>query len=78
MRTIRTVILRLFIDSDTPGLLRGSLQPVGASTAVSFRGEQDLLELLNALERSPAQETEPGSPQTGETVGIFGDANPFQ
>ena len=49
MRLIRTIILRLLIDTDQPQALRGVLQDVGEGEQHSFTDEQSLLEALQWL-----------------------------
>lgn len=50
MRTIRTYILRLMIDSDYPGALCGALQAANvAQEPQPFRDEAALLALLKRL-----------------------------
>jgi hypothetical protein len=49
MRTIRTFILRLLVDSDEPEALRGALQPVPEGETQPFAGDQALLILLRRM-----------------------------
>lgn len=61
MRTTRTFILRLLVDSEDPTALRGALQAVGELQARVFTGPAKLLELLQhliAAEASPATRQE--------------------
>ncbi len=54
MRIIRTFILRLLVDADEPGRLRGVLQPMPDGEARPFT---DADELLAALRRALASAT---------------------
>jgi hypothetical protein len=49
MRVIRTIILRLLIDTDQPHSLHGVLQTVGGSDLHSFTDDRSLLALLHRL-----------------------------
>ncbi len=60
MRTTRTFILRLLVDSEDPTALRGTLHAVGELQAHAFAGPARLLELLQQL---IADETSPATPQ---------------
>ncbi len=55
MHIIRTLILRLLIDPDEPGALRGSLQPVPAGEAQPFADEGALLAALRQVSRQAAE-----------------------
>ena len=54
MHTIHTFILRIFIDSQAPERLRGSLQATGQKEAAPFLDGAGLLALLRALPQPPA------------------------
>jgi hypothetical protein len=58
MHAIRNFILRIFFDSDTPGILRGSLHPVDEDEAFAFVDAEGLLALL----QSQVKGTEEASP----------------
>ncbi len=71
MRTTRTFILRLLVDSEDPTALRGALHAVGELHERAFASPARLLELLQqmaAAEASPATpqeavfETQPSTP----------------
>jgi hypothetical protein len=49
MRSTQTFILRLFVDTDTKGELRGALQAVSADEVLTFTDEQALLALLHHM-----------------------------
>lgn len=49
MRAIRTIVLRLLVDTDQPQSLRGVLQDVAGSEQHYFTDEQSLLALLHRL-----------------------------
>ena len=49
MRTTRTFILRLLVNSAEPQALRGDLRPLPAGEAQLFPDEQALLALLRRL-----------------------------
>ncbi|MGB9723022.1 MAG: hypothetical protein ACP5OO_02285 [Chloroflexia bacterium] len=53
MRTIRTFILRLWIDPARPEALRGVLQPLPEGEALPFTDEQALLALLRRMLSAP-------------------------
>lgn len=60
MRKAQVVILRLFLDSETPGVLRGMLQCIPEDDALSFAGEESLLAALRqiagkALDPAPSE-----------------------
>jgi hypothetical protein len=55
MRFVKTFILHLFIDTDTPNHLCGNLQPLTDQKLSSFRNKT---ELLGLLEKSAAAEVE--------------------
>ncbi len=55
LHIIRIFILRLLIDPDEPGALRGSLQPVPEGEAQPFADEQALLAALRKVVRLPAE-----------------------
>ncbi len=49
MRTVQTFMLRLLVDPDEPGEMRGALQCMPGSATLSFSGEENLLVLLRRL-----------------------------
>ncbi len=49
MRTIKTIILRLYLDSDAPGRLCGDLQIQPDRKTVYFQNEAGLVDLLHQL-----------------------------
>lgn len=54
VRTIHTLILRLFVDSDHPGALRGALYAVAEQAEpLPFRDEKALLAYLRHLAAGP-------------------------
>ena len=64
MRTIRTFVLRLLIDSTEPEALRGDLRPMPEGEPIPFADEQALLALLRRLTGETA---EPSGTGTGAT-----------
>lgn len=64
MRTTRTFVLRLLVDSEDPTALRGALQPVPEGEAQPFSDEVALLALLRRLTGETA---EPSGAGTGAT-----------
>jgi hypothetical protein len=46
MRSIKTFILRLYVDQDVPELLCGDLNALPANKAIAFKNQADLLSLL--------------------------------
>ena len=52
MRAIRTLILRLLVDSDQPQAVRGVVQAVADDEQHYFTDEQGLLALLQRLSRA--------------------------
>jgi len=52
MREIRTFILRLLIDTDSPQTLRGVLRAVAQDEEHSFNSEQSLRALLHRLSQT--------------------------
>lgn len=59
MRTVRTFILRLLLDSDDPTALRGALRAVDAAEEHTFADAERLLALLTAEAASAASEAGP-------------------
>lgn len=54
VRTIHTLILRLFIDSDQPAVLRGALYALGdRAEPLPFQDEEALLVYLKRLAADP-------------------------
>lgn len=49
MRTIRTFILRLFIDPSQPAQLRGAIQALPEGEAQSFSNGKDLINELSKM-----------------------------
>ena len=49
MRTIKTIILRLLVDTDQPQALRGMLNAVADNQLHHFTDEQSLLALLQNI-----------------------------
>jgi predicted ATPase len=50
MRTVLTVILRLFVDTDQPDAVRGALQELGSpELALTFDNPEHLLQQINHL-----------------------------
>jgi len=58
LRSIRTFILRLLVNSAEPEALRGDLRPMPEGEPMPFADEQALLALLRRL-ASPARESSP-------------------
>lgn len=66
MRTRYTFILRIFMDTQEPAALRGTLQLVSQDRAVSFADERMLLDLLQQmLRQEQAGETPPANQFAG-------------
>ncbi len=65
MRTIQTFILRLLIDPDEPGTLRGALQLVPEGDSRPFVGERELLAVLHRLV-TPIDDTTSAGKRTDE------------
>lgn len=65
MRTTHALILRLLVDTDEPGALRGVLRPVGDPGEHPFTDESSLLALLRQADRlfRPAGQIPADSPQ---------------
>ena len=49
MRFIRTILVRLYVDTDTPDRLCGELRSVEEQTTFTFKNEAGLGELLHRL-----------------------------
>jgi hypothetical protein len=66
MRTIKTIILRLLVDTNQPQTLRGMLNAVADGHLYSFADEKSLLKLLYRINcpESDSGENDPckGSP----------------
>ncbi len=56
MRTIQTFVLRLFVDTDEPNTLRGSLRLISNEAEYAFVDARGLLDLLQQL-AAPSAET---------------------
>ena len=67
MRAIQTYILRLFVDSDVPECLRGSLQALTEPDTRPFAGEQTLLEILHTFVNEGVRAGQDLSPQESES-----------
>ncbi len=63
VHVILTYVLRLLVDRDHPGDLRGSIQQVAELQSHPFVGGQALLALLCQASREAG---EPAAPKTGE------------
>ncbi len=61
MRTTRTFILRLLLDSDDPTALRGALRAVDAAEEHTFADAGRLLALLRAEAAPAAPEAAPNA-----------------
>lgn len=59
MRKAQVVILRLFLDSETPGVLRGMLQCIPEDEVLSFAGEESLLAALRQISEKALDQTTP-------------------
>ena len=58
MHIIRVYILRLFIDSESPDTLRGTVQAVPEGKPAAFQGEEALLAALRRADvENEGQET---------------------
>ena len=57
MRSIVTLVLRLFVDDEHPKRLQGALHNPASSQVYPFRDEQALLELLSSLSSCSSQES---------------------
>ena len=55
MRTVQTFILRLLVDPDDPGALRGALEPVPEGASRPFVGGEQLLALLRSAAKLPSE-----------------------
>ncbi len=55
MRTIQTFVLRLFVDTDEPNTLRGSLRLISNEAEYAFVDARGLLDLLQQLAAPPAE-----------------------
>lgn len=53
MRTIKSVILRLYFDTEAAGRLCGDLQAQPERKAVYFQNENELIHILHQLARVP-------------------------
>ncbi len=69
MRTVRTFILRLLLDSDDPAALRGALRAVDTSKEHTFADVERLLALLRAEAAPDAQEAATEAQRTASTIG---------
>jgi hypothetical protein len=49
MRTISTIVIRLFVDSENPDKLCGSLQSVATDRVLSFMDADSLIVLLQHI-----------------------------
>jgi hypothetical protein len=58
LRKIQVFILRLFIDSESPSLLRGTVQAVPEGKPAAFQGEEALLAALRTSQGEMAVEKE--------------------
>jgi len=54
LRKIQVFILRLFIDTESPSLLRGTVQAVPEGKPAAFQGEEALLAALRKDEKDVA------------------------
>jgi hypothetical protein len=66
MHTTQIFILRLFVDFDAPGILRGSVQTLTGKDAHSFASEQALGVLLRQmiLEATKEKDSVPAEKQS--------------
>jgi hypothetical protein len=55
MRTIQTFVLRLFVDTEEPNTLRGSLRPISNEAEYPFADARELLDLLQQLAALPGE-----------------------
>ncbi|GAB4560171.1 MAG: hypothetical protein Kow0047_06650 [Anaerolineae bacterium] len=55
MRTIRTFILRVWVDPAMPASLHGLIQPLPEGEALPFADEQALLALLRRMLSAPKE-----------------------
>jgi ABC-type arginine/histidine transport system permease subunit len=72
LRKIQVLILRLFLDSGLPEVLRGTLQAVPDGKAEAFHGEAAFLAVLhqyNHLEAEPEGDRQPINPIQPESPG---------
>ena len=56
MGRVRSCVLRLHVDDDEPGRLRGRLTVAGEEGEQIFRDELDLLSLLRTLVHEPPRD----------------------
>ena len=56
MRSIQIFILRMILDSNEPGTLRGSLQPVQNSRLFTFENGENLQQLLESFTYEQGEE----------------------
>ncbi len=66
MRTIQTFVLRLFVDTDEPNTLRGSLRLISNEAEYAFVDARGLLDLLQQLAAPPAETSSAESDSTAE------------
>lgn len=66
MRTIQVFVLRLLMDTETPQVLRGSLQKVTEAEALPFADEQALLALLHRVVQVNLGQEHPIEEKNGE------------
>ena len=62
MRAIHVVVIRLFVDSDQPGAVRGAAQPIPDGLSRTFGNEEALLTLLRQWATPAKAETSPDEP----------------
>lgn len=55
MRSTKTLILRLYVDSEAPDRLCGNIQLPSEQHAISFKTDIALIRLLRQLNTSPPQ-----------------------
>jgi hypothetical protein len=59
MRTVQTLVLRLWVDTDEPQALRGAVRCVTEEQEHPFADEQALLSLLRQMAGRASVEVEP-------------------
>jgi hypothetical protein len=55
MHSVRTYILRFFIDPDAPGEVKGSIQSILEPTPIPFNNLEHLSSLVEQLARAPQE-----------------------
>lgn len=67
MRVLKTFILRMLIDSETPHVLRGAVRAVADDEEYTFTDGQALLALLCEISQAALRQAESAGPEGTET-----------